>query len=186
MKPIQIQNGVLIYYGNRAGMVRDGQAVVDPMFQREDLNTFLRSQRDIQEVKWQNGIFDRLANHTEPSLDQPALKNVRVWQLKPDVDIRKKFVSYEEMCRQFGLPKEEDYQLVYDGVAETNDLEELYLKFNTEYPEGYTGHSLSMSDVLELYDERSSSFHYVDRIGFKDVEFFQTGQDRSLFHTMQL
>ena len=70
-------------------MVRDGQAVVDPMFQREDLNTFLRSQRDIQEVKWQNGIFDRLANHTEPSLDQPALKNVRVWQLKPDVDIRK-------------------------------------------------------------------------------------------------
>ena len=38
---------------------------------------------------------------------------------------------------------------VYDGAVETNDLEALYTTFNTEWPEGYTGHSLSMSDVLE-------------------------------------
>ena len=99
MKPIQIRNGVIVYYGNRVGMVQDGQAVVDPMFEREELKDFLNHQRDIREVKWQNGVFDRLVNQAEPSPDQPVLKNVRVWQLKPDVDIRMKFISYEEMCR---------------------------------------------------------------------------------------
>ena len=60
MKPIQIRNGVIVYYGNRVGMVQDGQAVVDPMFEREELKDFLNHQRDIREVKWQNGVFDRL------------------------------------------------------------------------------------------------------------------------------
>lgn len=185
MKPIQIQNGVIVYYGNRVGMVRDGQAVIDPMFEREELKDFLNHQQDIQEIKWQNGMFDRLVNHTEPSPDQPALKNVRVWQLKPDVDIRMKFISYEEMCRQFGLPNAEHYQMVYDGAVETNDLEALYMKFNTEWPEGYTGHSLSISDVLELYDRETSSFHYVDRIGFQQVDFTSMEQTMKASYTMQ-
>ena len=161
-------------------MVQDGQAVVDPMFEREELKDFLNHQRDIREVKWQNGVFDRLVNQAEPSPDQPVLKNVRVWQLKPDVDIRMKFISYEEMCRQFGSPSAEQYQLVYDGAVETNDLEALYTTFNTEWPEGYTGHSLSMSDVLELYDRESSSFHYVDRFGFQQVDF--NSPELSLIH----
>lgn len=185
MKPIQIQNGVIVYYGNRVGMVQDGQAVVDPMFEREELKDFLNHQHDIREIKWQNGIFDRLVNHTELSPDQTALKNVRVWQLKPDVDIRMKFISYEEMCRQFGPPGAEQYQVVYDGAVETNDLEALYTKFNTEWPEGYTGHSLSMSDVLELYDRESSSFHYVDRFGFQQVDFNSPEQAMRTSHTMQ-
>ena len=50
MKPIQIRNGVIVYYGNRVGMVQDGQAVVDPMFEREELKDFLNHQRDIREV----------------------------------------------------------------------------------------------------------------------------------------
>ena len=141
--------------------------------------------RDIREIKWQNGIFDRLVNHAELSSDQPVLKNVRVWQLKPDVDIRMKFISYEEMCRQFGPPGVEQYQVVYDGAVETNDLEALYMKFNTEWPEGYTGHSLSMSDVLELYDRESSSFHYVDRFGFQQVDFNSPEQAMRTSHTMQ-
>lgn len=185
MKPIQIRNGVIVYYGNRAGMVQDKQAVVDPMFEREDLKDFLNRQRDIREIKWQNGIFDRLANHKELSPGQPSLKNVRVWQLKPDVDIRMKFISYEEMCRQFGPPNAEQYQLVYDGAVETNDLEALYMKFNTEWPEGYTGHSLSMSDVLELYDREGSSFHYVDRFGFQKVDLSFPEQAMTTSHTMR-
>lgn len=185
MKLIQIQNGVIVYYGNRVGMVQDKQAVVDPMFEREELKDFLSRQRDIREIKWQNGMFDRLANHTELSPGPPALKNVRVWQLKPDVDIRMKFISYEEMCRQFGPPNAEQYQLVYDGAVETNDLEALYMKFNTEWPEGYTGHSLSMSDVLELYDREGSSFHYVDRFGFQKVDLSFPEQAMTTSHTMQ-
>ena len=35
MKQIQIENGVIRYYGNRVGRVTEGCAVVDPMFQNE-------------------------------------------------------------------------------------------------------------------------------------------------------
>ena len=59
------------------------------------------------------------------------------------------------------------------------------MMFNTEWPDGYTGHSLSMSDILELYDEYGSTFHYVDRIGFQQVEFGQQSQTITNSHTMQ-
>jgi hypothetical protein len=60
---------------------------------------------------------------------------------------------------------------VYDGQIDTNDLEAIWTKFNTSRPAGYTGYSLSMSDVIELYDGAGSEFHYVDRFGFKRVGF---------------
>lgn len=44
MKPVQIQNGVIVYYGNHVGMVQDGQAVIDPMFEREELKDFLNAE----------------------------------------------------------------------------------------------------------------------------------------------
>ena len=47
MKQIQIENGVIRYYGNRVGRVTEGCAVVDPMFQNEALESFLRKQRNL-------------------------------------------------------------------------------------------------------------------------------------------
>ena len=44
MKPIRIENGIVIYYGNLAGRIRNGQAVVDPMFQVPELKEFLENQ----------------------------------------------------------------------------------------------------------------------------------------------
>lgn len=55
MKQIQIENGVIRYYGNRVGRVTEGCAVVDPMFQNEALESFLRKQRNIQKIQWQDG-----------------------------------------------------------------------------------------------------------------------------------
>ena len=116
-----------------------------------------------------------------------GLKNVRVWQLKPDVDVYMKFIGYGETCRKFGPPDQENYHAVYDGAAETNDLEALYMKFGNDgsaLPAGYRGHSLSMSDVLELYDSTGSSFYYVDRTGFQEMEFAAPQQAQG--QTMQL
>ena len=82
-----------------------------------------------------------------------------------------KFIGYNELLEQFGEPDPDNYQTVYDGPVETNELEELYAKFNLDHPPGYEGHSLSMSDVVELYDNSGSSFHYVDRFGFREISF---------------
>lgn len=187
MNQVRIENGIIMFYGNKVGRVEDGCAVVDPMFKGDELCRFLERQRQIQEVKWMDGMFDRLMAGGQEGAAAQALKNVRIWQLKPDVDVYMKFIGYEEMCRKFGQPDRENYQAVYDGAAQTNDLEELYMKFGNDgssLPASYKGHSLSMSDVLELYDNTGSSFYYVDRVGFREIGFAapQQAQDQ----TMQL
>lgn len=171
MKSIRIENGVIVYYGNLVGRVTGGRAVVDPMFEGPELNAFLEKQRNIREVKWSDGTFDRLTNGPRETHEIQLLKRCRVWQLKPDVNVRMKFIGYDELLRDFGPPDPANYQKVFDGAVDTNDLESLYTKFNIDHPADYAGHSLSMSDVLELYDDLTSTFHYVDRFGFKQVDF---------------
>lgn len=187
MNPIRIENGIIMYYGSKAGRVENGCAVADPMFKGQELERFLTGQRHIHEVKWMDGMFDRLMAGKQEDSAAQKLKNVRVWQLKPDVDVYMKFIRYEEMCKKFGPPDQRNYQVVYDGVAETNDLDAIYMKFGNDgsgFPLGYKGHSLSMSDVLELYDSEGSRFYYVDRYGFQEIEFTIPQQAQN--QTMQL
>lgn len=184
MNPIRIENGIIVYYGNLAGRVANGRAVVDPMFRGTELDEFLNRQKNVREVKWTEGVFDRLANGNIDTSEAQSLKNCRVWQLKPDVDIYMKFIGYDQLLKRFGPPNPDNYRMAFEGEVETNDLEELYAKFNLAKPPGYMGHSLSISDVLELYDENGSTFHYVDRIGFQQVDFApsapQMGQNLQL------
>lgn len=187
MKSIYIENGIIMYYGSRVGTITGGCAVADPLFQGPELTDFLSKQRNIQEIQWMNGLYDRLMNAPkEADIRQAVLKNVRVWQLRPDVDIRIKFIPFEELHRNFGLPDLSNYERVYDGAADTNDLESLYLKFRDQNPPGFAGYPMSISDVIELYDSQGSSFYYVDRRGFQQVEFSQPVQEQFHTHTMQL
>ncbi|HBF65738.1 MAG TPA: hypothetical protein DDW34_08355, partial [Clostridium sp.] len=84
------------------------------------------------------------------------LKKVRIWQLRADSDFALRFISLKESQKKFGEPRIENYETVYDGELATNDLEGIYTKFNIDHPHGYEGHSLSMSDVVELYDDEGS------------------------------
>jgi len=171
MNNIQMKNDLILYYGNKAGYIDNGKAVVDPLFRKDELRSYLTEKEGL-ELEWRNGTYERLADgklDLEGNLQ--VLKKCRVHQLKPDVDVMMKFIGYDELMERFGEPDPENYQVVYDGEVETNDLEELYAKFNLDHPPGYEGHSLSMSDVVELYDDSGSSFHYVDRFGFKEVSF---------------
>ena len=85
-----------------------------------------------------------------------------------------------EVMRKVGYqqPPAADYRLVYDGEilcakdAEPKDvLERIFIRCNDTFPEGYRGHSLSMSDVVELYDEKNRSYFYCDQSGFVPVQF---------------
>ncbi len=185
MKTISIENDIIVYYDKRVGKVIDGQAVVDPKFEGNELNEFFNKQSNIQRVKWMEGMFDQLASDSKDNCEKQALKNCRVWQLHPDADIRMKFFGYDEVCQRFGPPDPANYQLVYDGSVETNNLEALYTKFNIDHPLGYSGHSLSVSDVLELYDEFGSTFYFVDHCGFKQMDFEPTEQSIMQGPTMQ-
>ena len=171
MRGISIKNDRIMFYGNSAGYIEGEKAVVDTMFQCEELKDYLTKGRKL-EVRWTNGVYDKLAN-SNPDIDGsiPILKSCRIYQLKPDVNVLMKFIGYDELTKNFGEPKPENYKVVYDGQLETNDLDAIYEKFNINHPEGFSGHSLSISDVIELYDSSGSIFHYVDSFGFKEIDF---------------
>ena len=48
-------------------------------------------------------------------------------------------------------------------------LESLYERFNLDPPRDFTGHSLSVSDVVGLKGKSGVSFHYVDSFGFAEL-----------------
>lgn len=177
---ICFDKNILVYYGNPAGYCSDGKLMVDPLFQTEQMEAFLAGQKDIGEVRWASGVYDRLVGGRGESHEMALLKQCRVWQLGPQSDLRMRFISLADFRAEFGEPQLSDYQCVYDGEVETNDLEALYTKFNTAHPPGYAGHSLSMSDLLELYDEGGSRYHYCDRFGFSEIDCAPPAQSPAL------
>lgn len=75
-------------------------------------------------------------------------------------------------------PPAADYQLVHDGEIccpleqeEKTVLERIFRLCNDSFPTGYTGHSLSPSDVVELYGEDGRRYFYCDTNSFVPVCF---------------
>ena len=98
-----------------------------------------------------------------------------IWQANPDTGGGRKimFCRYE-LLKEFGLePSKKFYNKVYEGECYPKDdnydatLEGLYIKFQGVKPDGYTGHSLSISDVVILGEKA----YYVDDFGFKNINF---------------
>lgn len=172
MNSINVKNDCIFYYGNPAGYVEKDTAIVDSMFKNDEFEDWIKLRK--LSAKWTEGVFERLSKG-EVSLAHDGrktpLKACRIWQLKSDIDPRYKFIGYKELIEDFGELNKENYRNAYDGEIETNDLETIYMKFNLNYPNGFIGHSLSMSDVVELYDSTGSEFYYVDRFGFKEIDF---------------
>ena len=66
-----------------------------------------------------------------------------------------------------------DYELVYtEPLTEKDTLEAIYERFNIQRPADFTGHSLSVSDVVVLNDGKSLKAYYVDSIGFAELPDF--------------
>ena len=161
----------ILYYSNPAGYIAEKEAVVDTMFQTQELERFLQKQS--LTIRWEDGVYDRLllgqrGGRFDP--EAPSLKSCRVWQLTRDSPINMRFIPYEALLERFGQPDRKHYETVYDGLVGTNDPEEIYTLFRDPVP-GYDGRPIGISDVLELYDADGSEFYYCDRVGFRQIEF---------------
>jgi len=83
-----------------------------------------------------------------------------------------------EWLEQKGIPIEKsNYTALYTGdmpVPETSMgiLEQIYVNFNLHRPADFTGHSLSVSDIVALKQDGVVSYHYCDSIGFKELSDF--------------
>ena len=164
------ENGIIEFYGNKAGFVKNRTAYIDKMFERRELTDVL-TQSYALKVESRDGIYDRLISGEEAQTEM--LKLCRIYQLKPSVDVQMKFISLSDMKRLgFGNPNIKNYDVVYEGNIETNDLDEIYGKLYIDANvEGYSGHAMTMSDVIELYDDNESTFYYVDKDGYTRIQF---------------
>lgn len=68
-----------------------------------------------------------------------------------------------------------DYDLIYTApLTEKETLDSTYERFNIQRPADFTGHSLSVSDVVVLNDGSTVKAYYVDSIGFAELpDFFK-------------
>ena len=71
------------------------------------------------------------------------------------------------------------YKQVYYGDIDVNNLESLYIRLNEDdRPPLYQGTSLSVSDVVEVFDSEDSNADskcfYVDSVGYKELDNFDT------------
>ena len=65
----------------------------------------------------------------------------------------------------------EIYDKVFEGAVEVDTLEGVYQMFNCDCPEDFQGHSLSVSDVVEIVNGENAGFYFCDSIGFQPVKF---------------
>ena len=149
----------LIFYGNTVGYVKDDAAVVDEMFQTDELSRYLA--RLNLTPQWKEGVFDRLAAGEVPGEELgQRQKGCRIWQLRKGVDVTMRFIGYEDLIKRFGEPDADNYTQVFDGDLGTNDL-------------------------VELYDDSGSEFFYCDRVGFRPIQFDQR-QEQNECHEMTM
>lgn len=101
-----------------------------------------------------------------------------IYQLKRDdatTDIR--FMNSDYLKSKGIEPQYENYELIYTGAltkdgSQMDKLEDLYRVFNIEHPQDFTGHSLSISDIVALKQAGVVSYHYVDSVGYKELHNF--------------
>lgn len=67
----------------------------------------------------------------------------------------------------------DDYESKYkEAWKQGETLETIYERFNIHRPENFTGHSLSVSDVVVLESETEKKAFYVDSFGFSELKDF--------------
>ena len=100
---------------------------------------------------------------------------IRIYQINMQRDCNRiTFVGLALMQQYQGAPEIDSsiYDRVFAGEVDCKDPEDVYRKFNLDHPEGYKGRSLSVSDVVEtIGEDGTSTFHFCDDIGFKEVAF---------------
>ena len=122
---------------------------------------------------------DIVRRKREQAFLESAGDTYAIYQLRHDdstVDIR--FMN-SDYLREKGIePQYDNYELVYTGAlthdgSQIDKLEDLYRIFNIEHPQDFTGHSLSISDIVALKQAGVVSYHYVDSIGYKELTNFR-------------
>lgn len=101
---------------------------------------------------------------------------INIYQINRERDTQQlKFMGLDTVRKMLhsAEPDSAAYDKVYSGDVKCRNLEDVFTLFHSGRPEGFRGHSLSVSDVVEVEDATSITpgFYFCDSIGFKEIPF---------------
>ena len=102
---------------------------------------------------------------------------IKIYQINMDRDVNRIcFMSwgwlrshggYAGWCDPRGVIGKEPYDMVWEGESDTDDLDRIFTRFNTQLPEDFHGRSLSCSDIVET----PAGLFFCDSVGWVPVRW---------------
>ena len=97
-----------------------------------------------------------------------------LYQVCQDDPQRVRFMDLDWLKSNHMTVKRSNYDLIYtaplDGTGNTTEqLEKLYMQFNTQKPVDFHSPSMSVSDIVAIKQNGSVSYHYCNSVGFTEV-----------------
>ncbi len=157
----------MIYPDNTEAMV----------FEREEIINAENFIFGIDKADWENSKEYLQMKQEKPEQQEP-LENLdsntfSIYQLKNGDEQRyHRFASIAQLEKDSLKVEAVNYNMVYTAKLENMTLDGIYSKFNNDHPKDFTGHSLSVSDVIILKQDNQISSFYVDNFGFKELSCF--------------
>ena len=117
-------------------------------------------------------------NRWQKAFQQNPADSYCIYQLRRDPELAELRFMNSHYLREHGIePAFDHYEAVYSGSLPSDGstearLDDLYMKFNTAHPQDFTGHSLSVSDIVVLRQQGVVRSHYVDSVGFVQLPAF--------------
>ena len=128
----------------------------------------------IEVTDWERIKADVPARDIEKRFNENPNNAILIYQIPNDDPKNLMFMRYDSLSEP---PSRDDYEPVYTATIEPKEtvsatLEAAYQKYNVDRPLDFTGHSLSVSDILAIKQNGEVSYHYCDSTGFRELPDF--------------
>ena len=128
----------------------------------------------IEVADWERIKADVPARDIEKRFNENPNNAILIYQIPHDDPKNLMFTRYDSLSEP---PSRENYDAVYTATIEPKEtvsatLEAAYQKYNVDRPLDFTGHSLSVSDILAIKQNGEVSYHYCDSVGFRELPDF--------------
>ena len=125
-------------------------------------------------LEWEMQKYPQIQSLKEANLLLGTRRTFGIYQIKDDSPGENYAFMNMRFIESHGMQiKKEDYKMVYaDRLWQGDTLDSLYEKFNIAHPEDYTGHSLSVSDIVVLNENGTVKAYFVDSISFRELPDF--------------
>lgn len=168
---LKVCNNLISYSGNNIGFVSNGTCTLDVMFQNQEIQTYFETKR--LRVVWKPDIFTRLLDSAGQFAGDGGkiARTVRIWRMKNDFPTEAKFLFLDDLRNRFGEPKISDFEAIYQEEMGTENLDLIFKVLSEKDLYEDLAYPLSISDVIELYDQECHVFYYIDRYDFVEIPF---------------